>query len=381
MHNLRTRFFTFINPPINFSHPSSNRNPSEENTNGSNDSSLDGIDRLSVQNIDNKEIFNLLYTNARSIAPKMECFLDYLEEMDTSVAILTETWLNDGSGLDEDLAEIEKGTGYGMIVKNRPINQRGYSTGGVAIVYKTNRIKFRELKLPGNKFEIVCGAGSLIHHARKVVAIAVYIPPQNSAEESRECLDFLEESVIHIKGMFKDPYIIVSGDFNRRDVDQSLANFPDLKLINTPPTRGAQKLDKLFINFNSQIFESGILKPLENDRGVRSDHAVIYVSAKLKRIESFKWIKHTYKKYSDETANKFKDWIVTHDWEGVFTSRSSTEKAKVYDDTCKWAMEHFFPDVTVKRKSTDDPWINKNITDLIEKRGKMFRRFGERKRE
>ena len=301
--------------------------------------------------------------------------------MDTSVAILTETWLSDGCGLEEDLAELEEGTGYGMLVKNCPKNHRGYSTGGVAIVYKTNRIKSCELSLPGNRFEVVCGAGTLVHHKQKVVAIAVYIPPQYTAEESRNCLDFLEESIIHIKGKFKDPYIIISGDFNRRDVDGSLANFPDLHLIDTPPTRGDQKLDKIFVNFKSQIFESGVLKPLENEHGVRSDHAVIYVSARLKRVESFKWIKYTYKKYSEEAANKFKQWVMLHDWEGVYSARTSSQKAKVYDDTCRWAMDHFFPDVTVKRKSTDDPWINNKITDLIEKRGRMFRRCGERTRE
>ena len=56
-------------------------------------------------------------------------------------------------------------------------------------------------------------------------------------------------------------------------------------------------------------------------------------------------------------------------------------KAKVYDDTCKWAMDCFFPDISVKRKSSDDPWINQKIVDLIEKRGRMFRRCGERTRE
>ena len=40
-------------------------------------------------------------------------------------------------------------------------------------------------------------------------------------------------------------------------------------------------------------------------------------------------------------------------------------------------MKKFFPTVTVKRKSTDDPWINKKILDLMEKRRWMFRRCGE----
>ena len=72
-----------------------------------------------------------------------------------------------------------------MLMKNRPKNARGYSTGGVAIVFKTNKIKFKELSLPGNDYEVVCGVGSLAHHTQKVVVISVYIPPQYKADQNR----------------------------------------------------------------------------------------------------------------------------------------------------------------------------------------------------
>lgn len=265
-----------------------------------------------------------------------------------------------------------------MITKNRPVNNKGYSTGGVAIVYKCSKIKFKEFRLPGNDFEIVCGIGTLAFHVQKVIALSIYIPPQYSAAESRRCLEFIEDSIIKLKGQFKDPYILIGGDFNKRDIDGALANFPDLSLVSSLPTRDGQNLDRIYVNFRSQVFETGVLKPLENSAGVRSDHSVVYALARLKRIRSFEWIEYTYKKYTKEAEEKFGEWIAQHDWESVYTGKSSSDKALAFDSTCKWAMDKFFPDVTVKRKSTDDPWINDTILDLMEKRSKIFRNSGER---
>ena len=77
--------------------------------------------------------------------------MDYLEEMETSVTLLSETWLTDSNELAADLEELENSTGFNMLMKNRPMNTRGYSTGGVAIVYRSNKIKFKELTLPSLK--------------------------------------------------------------------------------------------------------------------------------------------------------------------------------------------------------------------------------------
>ena len=230
-------------------------------------------------------------TGPRTGHPKLIASLIYLDEMCTSVALVSETWLSDSPELEEDLKDVEEGTGYSMLLKNKPKNRRGYSTGGITIVSKNSKIKFKEVNLPWNKFKVVCGVGTLTYHVQKVVVVSVYIPPQYSAEENRKCLDFIEDSLIRLKGQFQGPYIIVGGDFNKRDVEGALADIPDMKLVDSPATHAGQHLDKIFVNFKSQIHESGVLNPLENEAGICSDHAVIYAQARLKRIESFKWIR------------------------------------------------------------------------------------------
>ena len=178
----------------------------------------------------------MLATNARSVAPKIECLVDYLQEMDCAVSLISETWLKDGPELERDVLDLEDGTGYSMIYKNRLPNHRGYSTGGVAIIYRKSKINLKKYKLPGNNFEVVCGIGSPTFHTQKMIVLSVYIPPQINAAESKRCLEFIEDSFLMLKGRFHDQYIVVGGDFNRRDIDSALADFPDIKIVDTPPT-------------------------------------------------------------------------------------------------------------------------------------------------
>ena len=77
----------------------------------------------------------------------MELFIEYLNELESSVAFLTETWLTDSDHLDSDIEDLESRTNYSLICKNRGANARGYSTGGVAIAFKKSHIISRKLIL------------------------------------------------------------------------------------------------------------------------------------------------------------------------------------------------------------------------------------------
>ena len=91
--------------------------------------------------------FNIINTNARSISPKIECFIEYLNELNTSVAFFIETWLTDGVPLQNDILDLEEATGFSMLYKNRLPNARGYSTGGVALAFRKSSISFKLLDL------------------------------------------------------------------------------------------------------------------------------------------------------------------------------------------------------------------------------------------
>ena len=139
--------------------------------------------------------FNLISTNARSLTPKIESLVEYLNELEASIAFLTETWFSDSPELELDIADFEKGTGYSILCKNRPVNCRGYSTGGVAIAFRTSHVSFSKIELPGNEFEILFAVGTMPRFTRKFIAVCIYMPPSMSAASASACLEL---SLIHI---------------------------------------------------------------------------------------------------------------------------------------------------------------------------------------
>lgn len=51
-------------------------------------------------------------------------------------------------------------------------------------------------------------------------------------------------------------------------------------------------------------------------------------------------------------------------------------KAEIYQRHIDWAMNAFFPIKTVRKKSTDLPWINKAIWKRIKRRMRVYRKEG-----
>ena len=52
---------------------------------------------------DAEGILTIINTNARSLCLKINSLVDCFEELDAAIGIITETWMSDGRGLDEDI--------------------------------------------------------------------------------------------------------------------------------------------------------------------------------------------------------------------------------------------------------------------------------------
>ena len=76
-------------------------------------------------NLNKDDILTIINTNARSLCPKMDSLIDNIKELEAHIGIVTETWLSDGCGLEEDIMNFREGTGYNMLTLNRPPNNRG----------------------------------------------------------------------------------------------------------------------------------------------------------------------------------------------------------------------------------------------------------------
>ena len=234
-----------------------------------------------------------------------------------------------------------------------------------------------KLKNPG-KYEVLTTAVSLRGHSRKLVVVACYIPPGYSRERGAGALEHVSEVVIDLKRRYKDPYIVVAGDFNQWKVGDYLEDFADIKEVEVGNSRGRRAIDRIFLNFTRSVQEYGTLEPLESEENKRSDHKIAYVRATIQKRASFKWEKYTYRHFNDDSVRRFREWVVMHGWEEVLLAVTSEEKALAYQGAVVGAVERFFPLRTVRRKDTDPPWLDKKTKKMLEDRKSLFFEEGGR---
>ena len=100
------------------------------------------------------------------------------------------------------------------------------------------------------------------------------------------------------------------------------------------------------------------------------------VTFELARKRNFKWKRYSYRKYTPEGDVAFGEWLINHDW--ILTGDPSAMAAQL-GATLDRAMSVFFPLITRRLRSDQDPWINTYLERMIERRKKMFKLQGRSK--
>ena len=134
--------------------------------------------------------------------------------------------------------------------KSRKSNRGRNAGGGIAIVYNKMRIRLNEFSLRKGNIEIVCATGKVPNNPRTLAIIAAYIPPKNTAKQDKQTLEYISDLIIKLKDDLNDPIIVLAGDFNRRKIELAYQDHVDLKLHDSPPTRGAARLDLVVSNID-----------------------------------------------------------------------------------------------------------------------------------
>ena len=96
----------------------------------------------------------------------------------------------------------------------------------------------------------------------------------------------------------------------------------------------------------------------------------------LPRRETFEWVTYSYRRCTEEAKKDFAGWLVSQDWMDVVLAEGSDAKAKAYQDLIDAAVDTFFLVCTVRRKSTDLPWMNRAILRKIGRRKRLYRKEG-----
>ena len=230
-----------------------------------------------------------------------------------------------------------------------------------------------------DNFEVLVTAANLPGYSRKMITIACYLPPNYPVARGRAALEYIEDVVMEVKRCYRDPFLIVTGDFNQWEIGGAMVEFPDMRGADVGPNRKDRVLDRIFTNFGRSQKESGTVPPRENEPGhpgAASNHRIAFVRADLPRLRSFEWVTHQYRYYNDESVAKFGRWLAGYDWAEMVQLAGSNNKAEFYQNAVVGALDSFFPLVCVCRKTSDCLWINNKIRKLISRRKGVYSREG-----
>ena len=332
--------------------------------------------------MDNKLAMNLINTNARSLRPKLPSFIVCFTNLALCLAIVTETWFAAGTRLELETENLLLGQGLSMKCLNRPPTSAGLSHGGVAIVYKDSWAKEKNYKFDNpDLFEVLPLRLDFADLDRPMFVIAAYIPPGYTVARGKDCLQHINDLILDVKTKHRDPYILVSGDFNQWEIDQALIDYQDLVEVQTPPTRGDRNIDRTFTNWPEDITDAGCVPPLETelegDAKTYSDHNVQYICARLPKRQKRTWEVFTHRPFTEGGARAFKSDLAEVDWSRVTSCSGSNEKAGAYQAIIDDLIYKNFPQKTVRRRDGDLPWFDNKARGMVKKKQAVYKAEGK----
>ena len=102
-------------------------------------------------------------------------------------------------------------------------------------------------------------------------------------------MEVLSDAINEAKST-SDGWFLIGGDWNGRPLNTILDLFPDLKIIQSGPTRKDRTLDTMVSNFNDFVTNTQTCFPIEEDIGQTSDHQIVLVESLLPRPRAFQWV-------------------------------------------------------------------------------------------
>ena len=143
-------------------------------------------------------------------------------------------------------------------------------------VVSTARFKIHNPKM----YEVLPVTCKITGQYRRLLVVGCYMPPGLRADEAKECMDLIVDTIHEAKRKLDQPMVLVAGDFNQFPVADRLKEHGDLKEVKAGPTRGSKNIDKIFLNYG--FTEAGVITALQPDPGTGasdSDHRVVFATS------------------------------------------------------------------------------------------------------
>ena len=138
----------------------------------------------------------------------------------------------------------------------------------------------------------------------------IYSPPDKSAQDQRDTINYSIETLDHARNKFSDCGIVLVGGFNNLT---PLLTGHDLNQIICEPTRGSAILDLVITNLQQFYKKPLIIAPVGT-----SDHSVInWCPDDSSFRPRGKVIKRQRRFFPQSQLAAFGRWLTSHDWNSV----------------------------------------------------------------
>ena len=316
---------------------------------------------------------NFLLTNARSLLPKIDSLVDAFGSLSLQFAAITECWFRPGAALNGTLLDI----GIKIIHASRD-GRTKKTGGGVALAFDSNSCNFkrRNIAKQGNGLEVLCAVGNIKKITRKVAVFVVYIPPSSKSSDLTQMCELLTSEIASLKVSVRDPIIVISGDFNRRDVIEGINDAETFSQVETGPTRGTGVLDIIYTNAGKNVEGAMVLPPLETETGIRSDHRCVCASLRFPPQMQFQWVVKYTRRRSRRADEAFCRELGSLEWNDLLEAAGVDSKVAALEETIARLTEKHFPLIRSRKRSNEPPWITHRIRRLFKKKCRIYKKHG-----
>ena len=160
---------------------------------------------------------------------------------------------------------------------------------------------------------------------------------------------------------YEDPYIIVGGDFNRRDHTRATLDHPDLKPVETKPTRGQLVLDIISTNMKDMVVDKGTADPIENQAEIATGHRTVFMTLRMPRVPSYNVTEFTYYHYTEAGNKAFGEWLSKQNWTGILDTNDVNQQVEKLHGLFQEATEASYQKKMRHKKSSEPTWMTEGM--------------------
>ena len=136
-------------------------------------------------------------------------------------------------------------------------------------------------------------------------------------------------------------------------------------------------LDPIITTLSIFYQEPVCLPPLDPDpdkNGAPADHMIVHMepinSINNNPARKIKTVK--YRPLPETGIKEMGNWIVNHNWAGVYSATTAHEKANIFQTTLLEKLDTFLPKKVVKFTSEDQVWATPEIKDISRRKRREY---------